>query len=151
MRLSSQFKSSSLALWETLVMLLCCAPCFVCCLSSAVDCGRPQPLPNGSIIGDKTVYPNYVNHACDEGFILRGSPQIKCQTNGTWSRTSSSCKGKEYVRVVASFSIIQWWIAFKVTKGGTKVDTTVVKCSMGTQSAEFTSANVLARKPMTRI
>ncbi|XP_020615812.1 CUB and sushi domain-containing protein 3-like isoform X2 [Orbicella faveolata] len=64
-------------------------------ICSAVDCGRPQPLRNGSIIGDKTVYPNYVNHACDEGFILRGFPKIKCQTNGTWSRTSSFCEAKD--------------------------------------------------------
>lgn len=71
---------------------------FLWCLPLAVDCGRPQPLRNGSIIGDKTVYPNYVNHACDEGFILRGFPKIKCQTNGTWSRTSSFCEGNEYVR-----------------------------------------------------
>lgn len=62
----------------------------------AVDCGWPQPLQNGSVIGEKTVYPNFVNHSCDEGFILRGSPKIKCQTNGTWSKTSSFCEGKSY-------------------------------------------------------
>ena len=60
---------------------------------SAVDCGRPHPLQNGSIIGENTVYPNFVTHLCDEGFILRGSPKIKCQANGTWSRTSSFCEG----------------------------------------------------------
>lgn len=60
---------------------------------SAVDCGRPQPLQNGSITGEKTVYPNFVNHICDEGFILRGSPKITCQADGTWSKTSSFCQG----------------------------------------------------------
>lgn len=60
---------------------------------SAVDCGQPNPLNNGSFIGENTVYPNFVTHQCDEGFILRGSPNIKCQTNGTWSRTSSFCEG----------------------------------------------------------
>ncbi|KAJ7383495.1 hypothetical protein OS493_027659 [Desmophyllum pertusum] len=64
-------------------------------LCSAVDCGWPQPLQNGSVIGEKTVYPNFVNHSCDEGFILRGSPKIKCQTNGTWSKTSSFCEAKD--------------------------------------------------------
>lgn len=63
---------------------------------SAVDCGRPHPLQNGSIIGENTVYPNFVTHRCDEGFILRGSPKIKCQANGTWSRTSSFCEGIVY-------------------------------------------------------
>ena len=27
---------------------------------SAVDCGNPQPLQNGTIVGNKTVYPNSV-------------------------------------------------------------------------------------------
>ncbi|KAL9989269.1 hypothetical protein ACROYT_G003802 [Oculina patagonica] len=62
---------------------------------SAVDCGRPKPLQNGSIIGEHTVYPNYVSHICDNGFILRGSPKIQCQTNGTWSKTSSYCEAKD--------------------------------------------------------
>ena len=60
---------------------------------SAVDCGQPRSLQNGSIIGENTVYPNFVIHRCDEGFILRGSSKIKCQANGTWSRTSSFCEG----------------------------------------------------------
>lgn len=63
---------------------------------SAVDCGNPQPLQNGSIVGNKTVYPNSVTHRCDEGFILHGSSRITCQTNGTWSKTSSYCEGKFY-------------------------------------------------------
>ena len=63
----------------------------------AVDCGRPEPLQNGSIIGENTVYPNFVDHICDEGFILRGSPKMKCQANGTWSKTSSFCQGIESV------------------------------------------------------
>ena len=60
---------------------------------SAVDCGQPHPLKNGSIIGENTVYPHFVTHQCNEGFILRGPPEIKCQANGTWSRTSTFCEG----------------------------------------------------------
>ena len=33
--------------------------------------------------------------SCDEGFTLRGSPKIKCHTNGTWSKTTSFCEGKD--------------------------------------------------------
>lgn len=61
---------------------------------SAVDCGRPRPIQNGSVIGEKTVYPNFMTYSCDEGFVLRGPSEIKCQTNGTWSKTSSFCEGK---------------------------------------------------------
>ena len=62
--------------------------------SLAVDCGQPPPLKNGSISGGKTVYPDIMQLNCDEGFNLRGSPKIQCQTNGTWSKTSSFCEGK---------------------------------------------------------
>ncbi|XP_067016811.1 sushi, von Willebrand factor type A, EGF and pentraxin domain-containing protein 1-like isoform X5 [Acropora muricata] len=61
----------------------------------AEDCGQPQPLKNGSFIGEKTVYPNIMHLICDEGFILRGSSQIKCQTDGNWSNTSSFCDAKD--------------------------------------------------------
>ena len=66
--------------------------CF--CGVLAVDCGKPQPLQNGSITGQSTVYPIVMHLSCDEGFILRGSPKIQCQTNGTWSKTLSYCEGK---------------------------------------------------------
>ena len=59
----------------------------------AVDCGKPRPLQNGSIIGKETKYPNIVYHRCNEGFLLRGPSAIKCQTNGTWSTTPSFCEG----------------------------------------------------------
>lgn len=55
----------------------------------------PQPLQNGTVIGEKTVYPNFVTHVCDEGFILRGPARIKCETNGTWSKSSSFCEAKD--------------------------------------------------------
>ncbi|XP_068694975.1 sushi, von Willebrand factor type A, EGF and pentraxin domain-containing protein 1-like isoform X1 [Montipora foliosa] len=57
----------------------------------AVDCGQPRPLKNGSISGGKTMYPNVMQLSCEKGFILRGSSQIRCQTDGTWSNTSSFC------------------------------------------------------------
>ena len=60
----------------------------------AVDCGQPQPLQNGSVTGGSTVYPNVMLFNCDEGFILRGSSEIQCQTNGTWGKSSSFCEGQ---------------------------------------------------------
>ena len=75
--------------------LFCVPSCFVWLSFPAVDCGQPQPLRNGSITGGSTVYPNVMHFNCDEGFILRGASEIKCQTNGTWSKTSSLCDGKQ--------------------------------------------------------
>ena len=66
--------------------------CF-CLLDLAVDCGPPQPLRNGTLSGNSTVYPNIVTLACDVGFTLRGTPLLKCQANGTWSRTYGVCEG----------------------------------------------------------
>ena len=48
---------------------------------------------NGSISGNLTVYPNIVMFGCDLGFILRGSPVRKCQSNGTWDGYETVCKG----------------------------------------------------------
>ena len=66
--------------------------CFVL-FPLAVDCGSPQPLRNGTLSGNNTVYPNIVKLACDVGFTLRGTPVLKCQANGTWSRTDGFCEG----------------------------------------------------------
>ena len=60
----------------------------------AVDCSQPEALQNGTITGQSTVYPNVMQLSCDEGFILRGSEMIQCQTNGNWSKSSSFCEGK---------------------------------------------------------
>lgn len=62
-------------------------------LSIAVDCGLPQPLHNGSLSGNSTVFPGIMRLACDAGFILRGEPVVRCQANGTWSRPGSFCEG----------------------------------------------------------
>ena len=70
--------------------------CFVL-FPLAVDCSSPQPLRNGTLSGNNTVYPNIVKLACDVGFTLRGTPVLKCQANGTWSRTDGFCEGPLYV------------------------------------------------------
>lgn len=57
----------------------------------AVDCGQISAPVNGSITGDKSTYPSYVDIYCDQGFILRGSHRRKCQANGQWNGTDASC------------------------------------------------------------
>ena len=78
------------------IFSFCVRSCFYFCgfPFPALDCGQPHPLQNGSITGGSTVYPNVMHFNCDEGFILHGSSKIQCQTNGTWSKTSSFCDGK---------------------------------------------------------
>ena len=59
----------------------------------AVNCGGLSSPMNGSISGNRTVYPNIVTFSCDLGFILRGSSVRKCQSNGTWGGYKTVCKG----------------------------------------------------------
>ncbi|XP_073244022.1 protein lev-9-like [Porites lutea] len=61
----------------------------------AVDCGQISAPVNGSITGDKSTYPNYVDIYCGQGFILRGSHRRKCQANGQWNGTEASCVGNK--------------------------------------------------------
>ncbi|XP_015755045.1 PREDICTED: sushi, von Willebrand factor type A, EGF and pentraxin domain-containing protein 1-like isoform X7 [Acropora digitifera] len=59
---------------------------------AAVDCGQPQTLRNGSIVGVNTVFPSVMYLSCHEGFLLRGASQIQCEANGSWSKNSSFCE-----------------------------------------------------------
>ena len=68
---------------------------FFMIISKAVDCGQISAPVNGSIIGDKSTYPNYVDIYCDQGFILRGSHRRKCQANGQWNESDASCVGNK--------------------------------------------------------
>ena len=69
------------------------------------------------------MYPNSVRHICDMGFVLRGSPEIKCQANGTWSKASSFCEGRKQMLVVTmcrgitSYSKQQRQILFNLKTG----------------------------------
>ena len=63
----------------------------------AVDCGQPQTLRNGSIVGVNTVFPSVMYLRCHEGFLLRGASQIQCQANGSWSKNSSFCDGNSFM------------------------------------------------------
>ena len=48
---------------------------------------------NGSVQGEKTYFPNLVQFACDEGFLLEGSRERQCLANGSWSGNQTFCKG----------------------------------------------------------
>ena len=54
----------------------------------------PQPLQNGTVIGEKTVYPNFVTHVCDEGFILRGPARKSVRRMGPGAKAPAFVKVK---------------------------------------------------------
>ena len=61
---------------------------------SANDCGKLQIPQNGSLLGNKTTFPNFVTFSCDEGFTLKGSKVRHCQANKTWTGELTYCDGK---------------------------------------------------------
>ena len=64
-------------------------------LYAAVDCGKLSPPLNGSVVGDKSTFPNQVEITCDKGFILRGERRRSCQANGTWGGETTVCEGSK--------------------------------------------------------
>ena len=66
---------------------------FPFCLS-ANDCGKLRIPQNGSLLGNKTTFPNFVTFSCDEGFILKGSKVRHCQANKAWTGEVTYCDGK---------------------------------------------------------
>ncbi|XP_029904927.1 beta-2-glycoprotein 1-like isoform X2 [Myripristis murdjan] len=56
------------------------------------NCPYPDPLDNGDIYYEDTVYQSTVNYTCNEGYILHGASTIVCQANGTWSASLPECK-----------------------------------------------------------
>ncbi|XP_026159612.1 beta-2-glycoprotein 1-like [Mastacembelus armatus] len=54
-------------------------------------CPYPDPLPNGELYYDDTVYQSTINYTCNEGYILIGGHTAVCQANGTWSATVPEC------------------------------------------------------------
>lgn len=61
--------------------------------SIAKDCGALAVPLNGSTTGRKTTFPNTVTFSCHEGFLLNGSTVRRCQADGSWSGTETSCEG----------------------------------------------------------
>ena len=58
-----------------------------------MDCGHIITPRNGSKHGEKTTYPHSVRFTCDEGFLLLGSVERYCLSNGIWSGQQALCQG----------------------------------------------------------
>jgi len=61
---------------------------------AVVSCGDPGSLANGFRIGDKFTYEERVIYDCNAGYKLQGSIIRKCEANGQWSGSTSSCVGE---------------------------------------------------------
>ncbi|XP_061536625.1 beta-2-glycoprotein 1-like [Phycodurus eques] len=58
----------------------------------AKRCPYPDPLSNGELHYEDTVYQSIINYTCHEGYTLSGPNTVKCQANGTWSTSVPECK-----------------------------------------------------------
>ena len=64
---------------------------------AVLDCGAPQPLPNGSVSFNSTVYGSKATYSCAEGYKLTaGNPLMQCQADGEWSGAVPRCE-REYI------------------------------------------------------
>ncbi|KAK3727153.1 hypothetical protein QZH41_004451 [Actinostola sp. cb2023] len=61
-------------------------------ICKAIDCGSLAVPINGSRHGKLTVFPNIMKFKCGDGFDLIGSAARRCQSNGLWSGTATTCQ-----------------------------------------------------------
>ncbi|KAM4014538.1 brevican core protein isoform 4-T4 [Anomaloglossus baeobatrachus] len=72
------------------------------CKMGLVSCGPPPEVSNASIYGrPKIRYPisSVVGYRCEDGFVQRNLPIIKCQSDGAWEEPQINClPGKKLER-----------------------------------------------------
>lgn len=54
-------------------------------------CPYPDPVSNGEMHYEDTVYKSTINYTCDEGYILTGNSSAVCLASGTWSAPVPEC------------------------------------------------------------
>ncbi|XP_074486721.1 beta-2-glycoprotein 1-like [Sebastes fasciatus] len=54
-------------------------------------CPYPDPLSNGELYYEDTVFQSIINYTCDEGYTLTGDTTAVCLANGTWSKPVPEC------------------------------------------------------------
>ncbi|XP_041789779.1 beta-2-glycoprotein 1-like [Chelmon rostratus] len=55
-------------------------------------CPYPEPLSNGELYYEDTVYQSTINYTCHDGYTLTGPSTAECLANGTWSTSVPECK-----------------------------------------------------------
>jgi len=64
-----------------------------------VNCGPPGTPQNGNTEVTSTTFGSVAEHDCNDGFLLCGSENRTCQSNGSWSGSLPECISK-----------LQYWI-----------------------------------------
>lgn len=84
---------------------------------SAGLCGDPGVPVHGIRLGEEFTVGSAVRFSCEPGYMLKGSPERTCLTNGTWLGTQPECHGKKYIHIV--YLLFLWqtrsgrrWIPF---------------------------------------
>ena len=55
------------------------------------NCGEIQPLQNGVVVGNGTLYDDSIQFVCDTGYALVGDDTAKCLDTGNWSVEVPQC------------------------------------------------------------
>lgn len=65
---------------------------------------------HGIRLGEEFTVGTMVRFSCEPGYVLKGSPERTCLTNGTWLGTQPECHGKKNGHVFKSrFLFILLW------------------------------------------
>lgn len=71
-----------------------------------VDCGRPNPIPNGVASGGVTTYLAQIRYGCSQGYRLAGDASRVCQASGQWSGDDPECERKNNPPLLAHGSTL---------------------------------------------
>lgn len=63
---------------------------------SAGLCGDPGIPVHGIRLGEEFTVGSVVRFSCEPGYMLKGSPERTCLSNGTWLGTQPECHGMFY-------------------------------------------------------
>ncbi|ESO92606.1 hypothetical protein LOTGIDRAFT_233055 [Lottia gigantea] len=56
-----------------------------------VDCGRPQDVLNGQLVGISFKYLDQISYTCNPGYKIKGGGQLECGDDGSWVGAYPTC------------------------------------------------------------
>lgn len=75
----------------------------------AITCGHPGNPANGVTHGTQFNLNDMVRFTCNTGYLLQGSINSRCQSNGQWSNSLPTCKGKSSNYQAVLFKLSKFW------------------------------------------